>query len=316
MIGKIMIGKSFRGCISYCLENKKQMEENESVLKSRAEVLAYNLCYGSKLELIRQFNEVRNLNPKLSKPVMHVTLSLAPGEFLNKGKLADLVEQCAIDLGFEKNQYVAIAHNDTKHQHLHIVTNRIGFNGRTVKDSHNYQRIAAYCRKMELKHELKQVLSPRRYLSKEQRNIPRLDARKEFLQKNIRACLSIAKNYNDFERMMKEHRYKVLKARGIAFIDPQKVRIKGSEVGYSLSRIEKILSLEPAFKKTILSGEEIKQKEKIEKFQRQMQIEKHLQKTQSTKIITDLLLKAPKYEEQINPALLKKKRQRNKGLHL
>src|SRR5438067_13427285 len=137
----------------------------EQVIKNRAEILVFNLCFGDKKELIQQFNEVRQLNPKLSKPVMHVTLSLAPGEQLSKGKLIDMVSDCAEDLGFDKNQYVAIQHIDTGHQHLHIVVNRIGLDGRTVKDNHNYQKIAAYCRKMELKHELRQVLSPRRYLS-------------------------------------------------------------------------------------------------------------------------------------------------------
>ena len=35
-------------------------------------------------ELIRQFNEVRQLNAKLSKPVLHITLSFAPGEQLHR----------------------------------------------------------------------------------------------------------------------------------------------------------------------------------------------------------------------------------------
>ncbi len=222
MIGKIIIGKSLRGCISYCLEDKVQKLKNEQVVRDRAEVLCYNLCYGDKLELIKQFNEVRNLNSKLSKPVMHVTLSLSPGERLSKGDFTGLVEDCARDLGFEKNQYVAIHHSDTGHQHIHIVANRVGFDGKTVKDSHNYQKIANYCRKMELKYGLKRVLSPRRYLSKELRQIPRLDLRKEKFRQDIRECLTTASNYHEFEQRMKQRKYLVLKARGIAFIDPRK----------------------------------------------------------------------------------------------
>jgi len=38
---------------------------------------------------------------------------------------------------------------------------------------------------------------------------------------------------------------KIEKGRGIAFIDQKGVRIKGSEVGYSLSKIEKILGQKP-----------------------------------------------------------------------
>ena len=42
---------------------------------------------------------------------------------------------------------------------------------------------------------------------------------------------------------MKSLGYQVLKGRGIAFIDGKKVKIKGSEVGFSLMKIEKIFAL-------------------------------------------------------------------------
>jgi len=167
MIGKVNIGKSFAGCLLYCLNDKIQQHQ-EIVMKNRAEVLIFNKCLGDQQELIQQFNEVRWLNPKLSKPVMHITLSLAPGEHLAKDKWMEVTEQCAKDMGFENNQYVAIQHKDTSHEHLHIVANRVGFEKQTVSDSNSYKKIAALCRKMELKYELKQVLSPRRYLSKSQ----------------------------------------------------------------------------------------------------------------------------------------------------
>ncbi len=97
--------------------------------------------------------------------------------------------QCAKEMGFENNQYIAVSHIDTQHQHLYIVVNRVGYDGKVVSDSQNYKKIAAYCRKMEIRYDLKQVLSPRRYLKPEQRNIPRIDGRKEKLRVHIRECL-------------------------------------------------------------------------------------------------------------------------------
>jgi len=38
MIGKIFTGKSFRGCIGYCLEDKEQKEEEKMIVKNRAEL--------------------------------------------------------------------------------------------------------------------------------------------------------------------------------------------------------------------------------------------------------------------------------------
>jgi hypothetical protein len=243
VIGKITIGKSFKGCLLYCINDKRQEQKNEPVMKERAEIIMFNQCYGSQQELIRQFNEVRRLNPKLSKPVLHITLNLVPGEQLSKDKLMEMCQDCAKDMGFENNQYVAIHHKDTKHQHLHIVANRIGFDKRTVSDSKNYQRIATYCRKMELKYQLKQVLSPRQFLPKDQRLIPRQDARKERLKKDIQQTLKLVRNYGEFEQKMRSLGYQVLKSRGISFIDNKKVKIKGSELGFSLMKIEKIFAL-------------------------------------------------------------------------
>lgn len=305
MIGKIIIGKSFRGCISYCLDKKE------------AELLNTNLCYGNKKELISQFNEVRRLNQNLSKPVQHITISLAKGEQLNKARLVSIAEDCARDLGFEKNQYIVIAHHDTGHQHIHIVANRVSFDGKTVKDNHNYRKMAVYCRKMEEKHDLQKVLSPKRYLPKDQRQIPRTDQRKEKLRQDIKKCLALSKNYSEFEQQIKKLGYQVRKARGIAFVDQQKVRVKGSEVGYSLRTIEKILSMLPEQKKTALQQG---QSNEIRGQSIQQKLTgipaKNLEKDRHLKIGAEILLKPTHQQENINPALLKKKRLKRRRLGL
>lgn len=253
MIGKISIGKSFGGCIRYCLEDKLD-KKHQVTFTNRAEVLEYNLCFDNKHELTRQFNEVRQLNQRVSKPVMHFSISFAPEENIPREKLLDMTMECALKFGFENNQYLSVYHKDTHHQHLHIVANRIGFDGRTVSDSQSYKKIAEYCRKMELKHDLKQVLSPRLYLNKEQRLLPRLDQRKEKMKTDIRECLRYTYNYDQFKKKMQERVYQIIKGRCIAFMDDKGVRVKGSEMGYSLKRIEQVfeqkqeLKLEQQFK--------------------------------------------------------------------
>lgn len=174
MIGKITIGKSFGHCIAYCLDDKKRKKsDSDFIMKNRATVLKMYNCLGNKKQLISQFNEVKQLNPKLSKPVMHITLSLAPGESLPQNNLIAIAESCAEHFGFENNQYLAVAHKDTDHQHIHIVANRIGFSGKTnVSDSNCYKKVAAFCRKMEKKYELQTVLSPKKFLSIALKELP------------------------------------------------------------------------------------------------------------------------------------------------
>lgn len=302
--------------------NKLQDQKQEQVMKDRAEILLFNQCYGNQKELIQQFNEVRQQNSKLAKPVLHITLSLAWGEQLSKDKLMQLCQDCAKDMGIENNQYVAIHHKDTSHQHLHIVANRIGFDKRTVSDSNNFQKMASYCRKMELKFNLTQVLSPRKFLPKEQWNIPRQDGRKEQLKKNIQQTLQHVNNYQQFELKMKALGYRVLKARGISFIDDKKVKIKGSEVGFSLMKIEKILSLkkESESRETIKEFEqEVLQKQHDKNIRQPFSATpKQVFKKQETtpkmgfqKQITELidnLIKPENISEQFIPGLLKKRR--------
>ncbi|MDQ2720450.1 MAG: relaxase/mobilization nuclease domain-containing protein [Bacteroidota bacterium] len=269
MIGKITIGKSFGGCILYCLNDKVQRSDEAENLKNRSEILLFNKCFGNQRELIEQFNEVRQLNRKLSKPVIHVTLSFAPGERLPNNKLMEISEDCAKHFGFENNQFLAVIHKDTKHQHVHLIANRIGFDLKTVSDGNNYKKMSEFCRKTEISYELQEVMSPRRFLSREARLQPRFDQRKNLLKQDIKDSLIQSKSYEEFSHKMRDNGYEILKARGISFIDKEKVKVKGSEVNFSLQTIEKILGGQLTMEKKIdflnqAMGERLHQKQQLE----------------------------------------------------
>jgi hypothetical protein len=310
MIGKISTGKSFAGCIAYCLHDKLD-EHHEVVMKNRAELVMFNKCFGNERELVQQFNDVKKLNPNLSKPVMHISLSLSPGEVLSKDKLMEMSEHCAKDLGFENNQYIAIAHRDTNHQHLHIIANRIGFDKRTVSDSNNYQKMAKYCRKMELRYELKQVLSPQRYLSKERRNIPRFDTRKELLRNNIQQALKECWTLQQFEVAMHKRGYQIIKGRGISFADEKKVTVKGSEVNYSLAIIEKIIAQQQWLQTQKQSNQVVRQS-----IQQDMSSDDSILNEHKEDML-DVLLKPLPDNEQVDKYFLQQRpKQKRKSQHL
>jgi hypothetical protein len=286
MIGKISIGKSFGGCLRYCLEDKQELSQEQKMalsivdglqFENRAEVLEYNMCFGNKKELITQFNDVRALRPQLSQPVMHISLSLDPDDHYTKEKLRQIGQDFAHEFGFENNQYLTIYHKDTKHPHLHIVANRVGFDGSRISDSNSYRKVAELCRKLEIKHELKQVLSPQRFLSRDQKMIRkpenRFDHRKERLKENISECLLEASGFQDFTHKMKQFGVQVIKSRGISFIDDKKMQVKGSELGYSLSTIEKILSYSLEHRQQL--------HQKMEQEKKQMIISKNRQQLKS-----------------------------------
>ena len=250
MIGSISLGASFFHCISYCLEDKRTLTEDQKIKKSledglqhkdRAEVLAYNKCFGNKYELAEQFKEVARLSRRVEKPVLHLSLSLPPGEQLNRNQLIEAGQELAKEFGVADNQYPIIQHKDTNKQHIHLVANRVGYQGKAASTSNNYLRMDRLCRRLEKKYRLQQVLSAKRFLPKEQKLTPRHDSRKEKMKNDIQQSLKKAKNYDDFVKRMQALGYQIIKGRGITYIDDKKVKVKGSDLGYSLMTIEKML---------------------------------------------------------------------------
>ncbi|MGY0039333.1 relaxase/mobilization nuclease domain-containing protein [Pedobacter sp. NJ-S-72] len=154
MIGKIATGKSFRGCLHYLHDGRLQDTPDlqlAEAAKKQAEVIHYNLCFGNKKQVVRQMVEVSKLNPGLARSVFHASLSLAHADagLLNKQQKIDIGIALAKEFEFDQNQFVVITHADTEHEHLHIVGNRVGYDGKTASDSNSYKRMAEFCREME-----------------------------------------------------------------------------------------------------------------------------------------------------------------------
>lgn len=246
MIGKISIGKDFGGCIRYLLEGRSGEK------KEFAEVLHYNNCYGDKNELTQQFRDVKALNHKIEKPVWHTSLSFAHDDKLSKNQMIEIAEKLAKKFGFENNQYLVVQHHDTKHQHIHIVTNRVGYDRKAIATSMNYQKISEFNRSIEKEYNLEQVLAPRKFLDKEQIQIPRLDKRKDHIKEILNDALSKSKNLNEFKSFVEQKNIKVEIGRGIAFIDNKGVKMKGSQIGFSLLKLNKLLSLTQIYKPEII----------------------------------------------------------------
>lgn len=301
MIGKPITGGSFKDTLLYCLEDKREISIKERLeasldpqiqLKERAEVLDYHNCFGDLNDLTRQMVNVSKLNKKVEKPVFHFSIRPHQEDRLTREQFIEIGHKCAEEFGLTDNQYVIILHKDAKQHHIHIVANRVGFDGKVAKDTYSINRMQRFTRRMEEEYHLKQVLSARSILPKELRHIPRQNARLDKLKKDIQQTLEKVTTFPQFDERMKTLGYKVLKARGICFIDDKKVRIKGSEVGFPLAKIEKIL----AYKQRIAEKETMQNtKEKL--FEIEQKREYQRPKIQHTSHLLKQLSKKNKREE-------------------
>ncbi len=145
MIAKAVKGRGFRGALAYDL-NKEQ-----------GHVLDTNMGGTTARALAKEFGEVRKLRPKLGKAVLHVSLSAAPGEHLSDAQWKQIAKRYLLGMGLENNQYLVTRHLDTEHEHVHLLVNRIRYDGEVTSDSHDYRRHEVLMRAIERDYDLQRV---------------------------------------------------------------------------------------------------------------------------------------------------------------
>jgi|CXWL01.1.fsa_nt_gi Ti-type conjugative transfer relaxase TraA len=68
--------------------------------------------------------------PRIEKPVYHFGLSLGKGEHLTREQWDEAIDRVLDGLGLEGHQVLVVAHGDTDIEHVHVVVNRVGEDGR------------------------------------------------------------------------------------------------------------------------------------------------------------------------------------------
>jgi hypothetical protein len=148
MIGKIIKGSGFQGCLCYVMG------------KTGASVIDTNMDGNDPYSLATEFSLSWQLRPKLGHTVCHIILSLSPDEHLNDISWQKAIAQYLKEMGFTNNQYIAVKHTDQEnHEHIHLVTSRVKMDGSVVSDSWDWIRSQDVIRKLEKDFELESVSS-------------------------------------------------------------------------------------------------------------------------------------------------------------
>lgn len=145
MIAKAIKGSGFRGALEYDLNKEKGC------------LIDTNMEGANPRELAKEFGEIRKLRPKLGKAVLHVSLSAAPGEHLTDAQWTEIGRRYLHGMGLDDNQYLITRHEDTEHEHVHLLVNRIRFDGDVTSDSHDYRRHEVLMRAVERDYQLQAV---------------------------------------------------------------------------------------------------------------------------------------------------------------
>ncbi len=239
MIGKIVKGRSFKGCVSYVLDNKDvTILASESVLEVDTK------------SIINSFYMQSLLNPKLSKCVGHIPLSFSPDD---KERMTDqfmerLAKEYIKAMGIENTQYIIVRHNNTSHPHCHIVFNRVDNDGKTISDKNDQYRNEKVCKQLKDKYNLTYGQG------KDKVNVQKLkgaEQTKYEIYHAIKDTLLKAKNWRQFEEALKQkgisieykHKGQTNEVQGISFKKGE-YSFKGSDVDrkFSYSKLDIILN--------------------------------------------------------------------------
>jgi hypothetical protein len=184
VIGKTRTGKGFANTLNYCLRQDKN-----------AEILDLNgLSTDNPKDLAQEFQVIWEENQNISKPVWHTSLSFHEKDNITNEKMKEIANKFMQSAGFEKDnyQYVIIKHNDTKHNHCHIVANRVGFDGKAVSDYYSKTRTVSLSKKIEKEYNLTiaQEIAKEHRLAKEQRLENEIDPVKNKIKEEIKTSIN------------------------------------------------------------------------------------------------------------------------------
>ena len=74
--------------------------------------------------------ERRAVKGKTEEPMYHITIAFDPNDRPTDAELRGAVDRTLRDMGLDKHQALVVCHNDKDHEHVHVMVNRIGKDGR------------------------------------------------------------------------------------------------------------------------------------------------------------------------------------------
>jgi|GEM_PF-726753 len=144
MIAKIIYGETCTGTLNYVFE-KKGMQ-----VLGYGNTFSQNISpkfFGSVLHFQGQRNATKNR-------YAHISLNLPHGEHLDDEKFLKISEEYMENMGYGEQPYVVVRHNDTKHEHVHIVSTIVKENGKVLEIFNSHRRSMAIRQHLEKKYSL------------------------------------------------------------------------------------------------------------------------------------------------------------------
>ena len=190
MIAKIVHGSCFKGVVNYVLNRKEART-----------IATKGIRNSDKEAMIHSFQIQSKLNP-ITKPVAHISLNFATQDKdkLSDKMMADIADEYLKKMGYGNTQVLMVRHEDKDHPHIHMIINRIDFNGERISDRNERLRSVKICKELTLKHGL--------YMASGKENVKRdrlrePDKTKYMIYDSLVKNVPLSKSWNELQLRLK-----------------------------------------------------------------------------------------------------------------
>ena len=122
-------------------------------------ILSTNLSSRTPREMSRELRSVLLLRPDVKRPLLHVSLSLVPGEKIDDQTWRRIIDRYLEKMGFPSDTpFTSGLHHDTKCQHPHLAISRVSLSGKVWLGKWEARRSIEVCQ--ELEREFGLILTP------------------------------------------------------------------------------------------------------------------------------------------------------------
>ncbi|MDT0689730.1 relaxase/mobilization nuclease domain-containing protein [Salegentibacter sp. F188] len=228
MIGKGHSISSTKVSISYGWNQEKEAEV----------VLKEHLAGDTPAEITEEFKIIQSQNERCHNNTLSfiVSPSIEDGRDLTKKDLEEIAKKFLKEMNLQNNQSIGFVHRDKAHTHIHIYTNRIGFDGKAYNDSFIGKRSQLAADNVAKELGLSRARGIQKERLQELKNL-----RQEIKIINDRVLKTRPKSMDEYMSKMKAHKVEVIptvnksnQLQGFS-VEYKGVNLKASEVHRDMS---------------------------------------------------------------------------------
>lgn len=146
------VGASLYGALAY---NGQKVNEGEGKLLLSNKIFDDGTGTMDIARAVADFERYLPARMRTEKPIIHISLNPHPDDKLTDTELSDIAREYMEKIGYGEQPYVVFKHEDIDRHHLHIVSIRVGLDGKRLDNDYIHRRSKRATDALEKKYGLR-----------------------------------------------------------------------------------------------------------------------------------------------------------------